>query len=142
MELNKVDFRHRRRVRWSESCATGEIHFCQWLRYCEEAEYAFLRTRGLGVMLSDEKGLIGFPRISFGLDILQTARPGDAIEVQLALQTNDGKQLGYALEVSRDGELLVAARYAVACCRFPPDAEPYAILIPEWVLARLPPARD
>jgi acyl-CoA thioesterase FadM len=133
----KPDFFYECAVRWSEICGLQDIHFSQWLRYMEEAEYAFLRSRGLSVVLSDAKGQIGFPRIACRLNIHGQAAFEQPLRVEVSLSSNDGKRLIYEFRAFNQARLLADARFEVACCRFPTDELPYAILIPDWVMARL-----
>lgn len=133
----KIEFQHQRQVRWAETCAAGDVHFSQWLRYMEEAEYAFLRSRGLSVVLADERGKIGFPRIACQLDLHGSASAGQLLTTRLVLERNDGKQLRYVFTIFRGAELLAEGRFIVACCRFPGEDLPFAILIPDWVMAKL-----
>ncbi len=133
----KIEFRQDREVRWAETCGLCDIHHSQWLRYMEEAEYAFLRSRGLSVVLADERGQIGFPRLACQLDIHGTASAGQMLTTKLILDSIDGKQIAYSFRVLRGDQLLANGRFQVACCRFPPDSLPYAILIPDWVMAKL-----
>ena len=45
-----------RRVEFSDTDMAGIAHFTNYFRYMEEAEHAFLRDRGLNVVLHDERG--------------------------------------------------------------------------------------
>ena len=133
-----AEFEHAREVRWSDTCGANEVHFAQWLCYMEEAEYAFLRARGLSVVLQDCRGMIGFPRLACELNILGSAACGQMLMTRLTLGHCDGKQLEYRFGIFRDDQLLAQGRFLVACCRFPTDRPPYAIPIPDWVLQKLP----
>ena len=61
--LLDVDFSREHRVRWHETDASGYVHFANYVRYMEETEYDFLRSRGLKVHMNDDRGAIGFPRV-------------------------------------------------------------------------------
>ena len=137
LSQKKTVFQQESEVRWAETCGLNDIHFSQWLRFMEEAEYAFLRSRGLGVVLADERGQIGFPRIECGLNIHGSVAAGENLTTELTLDSNDGKQLAYTFRVLHGDRLLADGRFLVACCRFPPDDLPYAILIPDWVMTKL-----
>lgn len=131
-------FESQRRIRWSETEWGGNVHFANYLRLMEETEYAFLRSRGLSVVLHDERGTIGFPRISAECKIIRPARFGEQLWTTLELMRADFKNIEYRFEiVDEQAELVALGHFRAACCRFPDDAPPYAILTPEPVLEAL-----
>ena len=100
----------------------------------EETEYAFLRSRGLRVVLYDERGTMGFPRLNVQLVIHEPIAFDQRIEVILRLMEIDGKQILYEFDLlDHAGQIAVEGSFQVACCRFPDGKPPYAILIPEFV---------
>ncbi len=104
----------------------------------EETEYAFLRSRGLSVVLKDERGTIGFPRLSVQLKIHQPAKLDELLYTTLELMLVDFKMIEYHFEtVNELAELVAIGFFRVACCRFPDDKAPYAILTPEFVIDAL-----
>jgi YbgC/YbaW family acyl-CoA thioester hydrolase len=134
-----VAFEHHRTVRWRDTDASGFANMAAYITWMEETEYEFLRSRNLSVVLSDDKGRIGFPRLSSELEILQPVRFEDQLLVTLQLSTCDGKKLGYDFQIHQQSnqEQVARARFTMACCRFPGNQLPYAILIPEWIEQRL-----
>ena len=104
----------------------------------EEAEYAFLRSRGLCVVLYDQMGTMGFPRLSAAIKIHEPLAFNQEVTVQLQLVELDGKQIVYEFELVDDQQnVAVAGRFKVACCRFPKSDLPYAILTPEYIIEAL-----
>lgn len=100
----------------------------------EETEYAFLRSRGLCVVLNDNRGIIGFPRLSAEVNVENPVCFNQQVWVTLELTRLDGKQILYEFEIVDDDATLVATgRFRVASCRFPENDPPYAILMPEFV---------
>ncbi len=111
----------------------------------EETEYAFLRSRGLSVVMPDRRGTLGFPRLQVSFQIHQPLRFEQTVEIHLRLVDLDGKQIVYEFEIVDDSlgtAPLVTGRFAVVCCRFPDNRNPYAVLIPERVTAALTPSAD
>ncbi len=105
----------------------------------EEAEYAFLKSRGLNIVLSDERGQIGFPRVSSQIEILRPAEAFELLTIWLKVAGNDGVKLTYRFEITAEDHQLVArGEFVAACCRFVPGEFPRAILIPDFVLERIP----
>ena len=103
----------------------------------EETEYAFLRSRELRVVLNDDKGIIGFPRISVDIAVEKPLRYEDQAEIELQLCEADGKHIVYEFQIEHGEELAATGTFKVACCRFPTGENPYAILTPEFVLEKL-----
>ena len=131
-------FQFKRRIRFADTNQSGSVHFDVYVRLMEETEYAFLRSRGLRVVLNDGKGIFGFPRLNAELQILEPLVLDEITETTLYLDAENGKSIVYQFEVRCQERLAATGKYEVACCRFPPDGEnPYAILIPNFVLEKL-----
>lgn len=104
----------------------------------EETEYAFLRSRGLRVVLYDERGTMGFPRLNVQIEIHQPLAFEEQIEVTMRLVEVDGKTLLYEFDlINEDGVMAVEGHFRVAFCRFPIRKPPFAILIPDFVTQAL-----
>lgn len=110
-----------------------------YITWMEETEYQFLRSRDLSVVLKDEKGLIGFPRLHSELEIVRHVVFDDELSVSLQLSEFDGKQLSYEFLIRRtdDAQEVANGKFTMACCRFPDDKMPFAILIPGWIEEKL-----
>ena len=132
----KPDFTRTHRVRWCETDASGFVHFANYIRMMEETEYAFLRSRDLSVVVSDQRGIIGFPRVTTEIQIESPVSFDDELEIQMRVASNDGVKIEYRFEISRDKVRIATGYFAVACCRFPPGEPPRAILIPDFILER------
>ena len=102
----------------------------------EETEYGFLRSIGLSVVLQDERGTLGFPRLSCRFEIFNTLYLDDLLKIELRVAENNGKQIRYEFKITnppRSQALVATGSFLVACCRFPADAPPFAILVPHHV---------
>ena len=122
-------------IRWGDVDANGLAHFDTYVRLMEETEYSFLRHCGLSVVLQDEKGTMGFPRLSAELSIELPVGFDCKVETRLRLLEIDGKRITYAFKITNNSRDRVATgKFCVACCRFPEDELPYAILTPEFVI--------
>ncbi len=131
-------FLNRRRVEFADTDLAGFVHFSHYLRYMEETEYAFLRSLGLDVILDDERGKLGFPRYESLCRYLSPARYGQTVDVTLTVEKNDGKLITYAFGLKVGDRPVAEGRLVVVCCRFPADREPFAIPVPDRVLAAIP----
>ena len=117
---------------------TGALSVPGIVRAMEETEYAFLRSRGLSVVLSDDKGLMGFPRLDVSTDLFEPAFFDEVLTIQLRLIEMDGKRLRYRFSIDHaDGRCVALGTIGVAVCRFPSDAIPYAVLTPQYVIDAL-----
>lgn len=118
--------------------ASGFAHFSVYVRMMEETEYAFLRSRGLCVVLYDDFGTMGFPRLSVSINIFEPLVLGQEVRVRLRLTDIDGKRLRYEFEIMNEDDVVaVEGKFCVASCRFPDGDLPFAILTPDYVIEAL-----
>lgn len=128
-------FQYSQVVRWVDTDASGMVHLAALIRMMEETEYAFLRSRGLSVVLTDGRGLMGFPRLSAEIEIVNAVGFDTEVNVELFLVLVDGKTIHYDFVITASDQQRVATgKVAVAVCRFPAGEPPYAILTPEYVI--------
>jgi YbgC/YbaW family acyl-CoA thioester hydrolase len=135
-------FTLRRRVSMVDTDATGTVNLGAFIRMMEETEYAFLRSRGLSVVLTDAKGIMGFPRLEANIDVSCPARFDDELQIELSLIEVDGKHVVYEFTIENVTDAtcsiqVATGRFRVVCCRFPNDESPYAILTPLHVIEAL-----
>lgn len=133
----ETTFKLHRRVEFNETDMAGIAHFTNYFKYMEEAEHAFLRSRGLSVVLDDPKGKLGFPKMSANCDYKRPARYEEMIDVDVTVRCDDGKSVTYDCRFSCEGEKLGAGQLRVAFCRFPIDKPPYAVPITDDVMTKL-----
>lgn len=131
-------FSTERRVEFSDTDMAGFVHFTNYLRYMEETEYEFLRSLGLSVVMHDEVGTYGFPRRQAHCEYLFPARFHQVIAIDLEVTSNDGKLIRYDFKIRHESRPLATGYLQVTCVRFPDDKPPFAILLPEAVLEKIP----
>jgi acyl-CoA thioesterase FadM len=124
-----------RRVAWIDVDRSGYVQIANYVRYAEETEYAFLRSRGLPIIQAAPLGILGFPRVAANVDLIRPLRWDEFFEVAILSLAHDGKQLEYSFQVRVAGEPTASICFRVACCRFPGPDLPYAILLPSEFLA-------
>ena len=132
-----ASFMFGREVRLTDTDASGFAEFASIVRMMEETEYAFLRSRGLSVVLYDDRGTLGFPRLSTTATVHEPLCFGDLVQVHLKLTQIDGKQIHYRFDLHKQKQLVAEGHFVVACCRFPDHQLPYAILIPDDIINAL-----
>lgn len=89
--------RHAREVAFGDTDASGWMHFPQVFLYVEEAEHAFLRSRGLLVF---DRALGGWPRVKVGCEYRHPLVTGDRIEVRLAVSRIGTTSLTWDFEIA------------------------------------------
>ncbi len=136
--INDPDFHRPHRVRWGETDASGFVHLTHYIRMMEETEYAFLRSCGLSVVMSDDRGVLGFPRVTTEIHVHQPARRDAWLDVCLQVAGHDGVKIEYRFEITCQRMAVASGRFVVACCRFPPGQPPRAILVPDFFMERFP----
>lgn len=130
-----VTFKTRRLVQFADTDMAGIAHFTNYLRYLEEAEHEFLRENGLSVVMHDERGSYGFPKMSAKCDYRRPVRHEKWLDIELNIATDDGKSITYDGKFFDDGDLIAEGHLQVACCRFPQDGSfPFPIPIPDPIL--------
>lgn len=133
----ETTFKYQRRVEFAETDMAGIAHFTNYFRYMEEAEHAFLRTKGLSVVLDDDKGKLGFPKMSATCDYKRPARYEEQINVNVVVRCDDGKSVSYDCDFFVGEEKLASGNLRVAFCRFPIDKPPYAVLLTDELMHQL-----
>lgn len=133
--MNAV-FRTQRRVEFADTDVAGIVHFANFFRYMEEAEHAFLRSRGLSVMMTWDGERIGFPRVSATCDFTKSARFEDVIDVVVRIDRLGTKSIAYAVEFFLGEELLARGKLTCVCCRLG-EERLVSVPIPAGVRARL-----
>ena len=135
-------FQTQRRVRTVDTDFSGTVHVSAYIRMMEETEYAFLRSRGLSVVLSDQRGVLGFPRLEARIDLLSSSSFDEELQIELSLMEVDGKHIVYDFTIEcingmNVGQKVATGSFRVVCCRFPPGEPPRAILTPHNVMDAL-----
>jgi len=124
------------RVHLADVDVSGFLRVDALIRKMEETEYAFLRSRELSVVITDGRGLVGFPRLAAEVDISTPVAFDAVLTVTLSLTEIDGKTLAYAFNVTEGETQIATGMFRVATCRFPRDAPMFF-----WFLLGVPKAR-
>lgn len=133
----EAKFLMQRQVAFVDTDMAGIVHFSNFFRYMEEAEHAFLHSRGLSVALDDPKGKLGFPKVSATCDYKRPAHYEDLIDIHVEISSSGGKSVTYDCSFRVGDRLLATGQLKVAFCRFPTGKPPYAIPITDAVMEKL-----
>lgn len=92
-------------VTWSETDASGSIHFTAPLRWVENAEHALLRAEG---MIPGS-----FPRRAVSSSYLRSLREGDEYRVDLEVERIGSTSITYGWRVLSGGAVCVEGSHTV-----------------------------
>jgi acyl-CoA thioester hydrolase len=88
--------RHPCEVAFGDTDASGWMHFPNIFRYFEEAEHAFLKSRGILVF---DRAQGGWPRVNVTCDYKRPLVTGDRIEVLLGIARLGASSVTWNFEV-------------------------------------------
>ena len=115
--------RHACEVAFGDTDASGWMHFPNIFRYFEEAEHAFLKSRGILVF---DRAQGGWPRVKVSCDYKRPLLTGDRIEVLLAVSRVGASSVTWDFEVlTASGDL--AASGSVTTVRVDHEGKPQPI---------------
>ena len=89
-------YRHSCEVAFGDTDASGWMHFPNIFRYFEEAEHAFLKSRGVLVF---DRSQGGWPRVKVACDYKRPLLTGERIEVQLGISRIGASSITWDFEV-------------------------------------------
>lgn len=102
-------YRQAGEIAFADTDASGWMHFPNVFRYVEEAEHAFLRSKGIMVFDREEGG---WPRVKVSCDYRRPFLAGDRFEVLLEIQrigassiTWNFELLNHAGEIAASGSM-------------------------------------
>ena len=84
-------------VAFGDNDASGWMHFPNIFKYAEEAEHAFLRSRGVLVFARAEGG---WPRVKVSCEYKRPLQCGDAFEVLLSIARIGASSITWDFEVA------------------------------------------
>lgn len=102
--MKRISHRYPREVAFSDTDASGWVHFTKLLGYAEEAEHDYLRLSGIPVF-DHTKG--GWPRVRIACDYRLPLRFQDRIEVRLMLARIGVSSVEWKFEIAKsEGEIV------------------------------------
>lgn len=101
--MEKIRHHYRCEVAFSDTDASGWVHFPKILAYVERAEHDYLSSSGITVF---ERGKGGWPRVKVSCQYKRPLEFQDRIGVLLALDNIGGTSLYWKFEILKsDGEV-------------------------------------
>ena len=96
MTMDAPLHRHAREVAFADTDASGWMHFPNAFQYFEEAEHAFLKSRGILVF---DRAHGGWPRVNVSCEYRQPLVTGDRIEVLLGISRIGNSSVTWEFEI-------------------------------------------
>ena len=90
-----------RRVSFSDTDASGRVHFTAILRYVEDAEHAFFASRGMAVIGENH----GWPRVHIDCYYRAPLAFGDEVQIRLVVQVVGKTSIKYTFAVKKSDQL-------------------------------------
>ena len=103
--MENICHRYSCEVAFSDTDASGWVHFSKILTYPERAEHDFLETIGVAVF---GRGIGGWPRVKVSCEYKRPLEFQDKIEVLLSLDHIGGTSLCWKFEILKDQNELAA----------------------------------
>jgi YbgC/YbaW family acyl-CoA thioester hydrolase len=132
-------FRTTRTVEFGDTDMAGIVHFAMFFRYMEAAEHAFLRSRGLSVVLTWEGEKVSVPRVAASCDYLRPVRFGDELTITVEVQRIGRSSVCYGFEFFKGDDMVARGRVSAVFCRFEAEGELASWEIPAAIRSRLDP---
>jgi acyl-CoA thioester hydrolase len=125
-----IRFKTTRRVEFAHTDSAGIAHFSTFFLYMEQAEHELLRHLGVGVVMRDDEGEIGWPRVRASCDFRHPAKFEDPVEIETTIERVGGRSVTYTHRLSCGDRQLAQGQMTAVCCRVAPGQPPKAIAIP------------
>lgn len=110
------EFVLRRRVNFYEVDQAAIVHFSNYYRYMEEAEYGLWRSAGVSLEMD---GPYGFPRVATSFEYHAPLRFDEEFEVRLQIAAIGRTSLRYACRITRGGTPIATGSMTMVCVAMP-----------------------
>lgn len=121
----------RRRVEFADTDMAGMMHFSNFLRFMEQAEQDYVRSRGLTPMWTTAEGSFGFPRVAASCDYLRPAKFEEVLEIEVFVEQIGQKSVTYSFEFRQSGAPVARGRMSSVFCRVLPNGNVESLPIPD-----------
>ena len=132
-------FQTRRRVEFRDTDMAGIVHFSNFFAYMEQAEHAFLRSLGLGVMAEFDGQHISWPRVNAQCNYRQSIRFEELIDIEVRVARIGQKSVTYQFDFQRDDQRIADGQITAVCCRMQHGQKPESVAIPPAFIAAIEP---
>jgi acyl-CoA thioester hydrolase len=129
-----TEYRHKRRVQFSETDAAGIVHFSCFFRYMEDAEHALWRENGLRIHQADAS--IGWPRVAAAFEFHRALKFEQEFDVTIRVAEIGKRTISYTCEIAMDDKRVATGTLKIACVTKLPDGTMKSTEIPEDIARR------
>jgi len=136
--MGKV-FKTERRVEFRDTDTAGIVHFSNFFAYMEQAEHAFLRSVGLGVICEVDGMEISWPRVNAECNYRNAIKFEEIIEVHVTVQKIGTKSVTYDFRFFRDQTPVADGSITVVCCLFKHGERPQSVETPAAFIDKIKP---
>lgn len=126
-------FSKERRIEFRETDMAGIVHFSNFFAYMEQAEHAFLRSVGMGVICEVDGQQISWPRVNAQCNYRVAIKFEQVIEIRVSVEKIGSKSITYAFDFMRGETKVADGKITAVCCLFGPEnhgKKPESIVIP------------
>jgi YbgC/YbaW family acyl-CoA thioester hydrolase len=138
--MDANDFVYRRMIHFADTDMAGIAHFSRFFLFMEEAEHAFLKSRGLSVYSNSDGGVLSWPRVSVHCDYHSPARYEDELEIRVVVAEIAPKAITYEFRMTLGVRKVATGRIVAVCCRIVPENgghRLHSVPVPEEFIQRL-----
>jgi 4-hydroxybenzoyl-CoA thioesterase/acyl-CoA thioester hydrolase len=128
-----------RRVEFRDTDTAGIVHFSNFFLYMEQAEHAFLRSIGLGVICEIEGQTISWPRVNAECNYQNAIRFEEIIDVHVSVKQIGTKSVSYGFQFFRGETPVATGSVTVVCCLFEHGKPPESVMIPQKFVTAIEP---
>ena len=101
------------RIRFSDTDASGRIHYTALFRHFEAAEFEFMRSIGVPYMIALREE--SYPRVHVECDYLAALECDDVIETAVTVERIGRTSYTLAFVATKDGAVAGKGKIAVVC---------------------------
>lgn len=122
-----VAFKWRLRVRFSDTDATGRIHYSAMFRFMEAAEDEFLRSLGLPYAAVEKARKVSFPRVHVEAQFMAPLHYDDVVDMEVTVERVGETAFTLYFDASKEGAPVARGRVTAVCVSLETER---AILLP------------
>lgn len=109
-------FTTHRRVEFSDTDASGIVHFSRFFVFMETAEHELFRAIGSSVHIEHEGHSVGWPRVAATCEYRSPARFGDELELRVRIERKGRTSITWDHRISLGTRTVATGRISSICC--------------------------
>ncbi len=138
------EYKHIRRVEFSDTDMAGIMHFSRYLIFMEAAEHAFFRSLGFSIHSRIGEKYYGWPRIEARCNYKKPLKFEDEVEIHLIVDEIATKTIQYKFlfrKLGNEETIVAEGLFRVICVTMNADTrEMQSVPIPDEIREQIEPA--